>query len=255
VRPFLEQVGADPGRLRIAFTAEPLLPARVHPDCVAGVRETARLCEELGHDVVEASPRIDGMAFARAFLIMLCCETRASVAAGERLVGRKATAADFEPETWFLALQGDQFSGGDLALAVCLIKGTGRQVGAFFQDYDLLLTPTLAKPPIKTGALQRKGKDLAAIKALGRLNAGRLLRTLADVDALAAKAYTFIPFTPVFNATGQPAMSVPLVWNDEGLPIGVQFVGRYGDEATLFRLAAQLEQARPWARHVPPVHA
>jgi amidase len=254
-RRFLEEVGADPGRLRIAFSAEPLLPAQVHPDCAAGVRETARLCEELGHQVVEAAPRIDGQAFARAFLTMVCAETRAGIADAERLMGCKATAAGFEPQTWSLALLGDQFSAGDLAAALELMKVAGRQVGRFFKDYDILLTPTLAMPPVRIGALQPKSKDLMAMKVLGRLNAGKLLRTFADIDALAAETFAFMPFPPLFNATGQPAMSVPLVWNDEGLPIGMQFVGRYGDEATLFRLAAQLEQVRPWAHRVPPVHA
>jgi amidase len=254
-RPFLEEVGADPGRLRIAFTSEPLLPAQVHADCAAGVRQTARLCEELGHQVVEATPRIDGQAFARAFLTMVCAETRAGVADAERLIGRKATAAGFEPQTWSMVLLGDQFSAGDLAAAMETIKGTGRQVGRFFEDYDLLLTPTVAMPPVKIGALQPKAKDLTAMKVLGRLNAGRLMRTFADIDGLAAETFAFIPFTPLFNATGQPAMSVPLVWNEEGLPIGMHFVGRYGDEATLFRLAAQLEQARSWANRVPPVHS
>lgn len=92
------------------------------------------------------------------------------------------------------------------------------------------------------------------MKVLGPLNAGKLLRTFADIDAQAAETFAFIPFTPVFNGTGQPAMSMPLVWNDEGLPIGAHFVGRYGDEATLVRLAAQLEAARPWADRPPPVH-
>jgi len=254
-RPFLEEVGADPGRLRIAFTAEPLLPALVHPDCARGVRETARLCEELGHQVVEATPRIDGQAFAKAFLTMVCAETRAGVADAERLVGRKATAASFETQTWSMALLGDQFTAGDLAVAVALMKAAGRQVGTFFEDYDVLLTPTLAMPPVKIGALQPKSKDLVAMKVLGRLNAGKLLRAFADIDALAAETFAFMPFPPLFNATGQPAMSVPLVWNDEGLPIGMQFVGRYGDEATLFRLAAQLEQARPWFDREPAVHS
>jgi amidase len=254
-RPFLQEVGADPGRLRVAFTSEPLLPAQVHPDCAQGVREAARLCEELGHHVEEAAPRIDGQAFAKAFLTMICAETRAGVANAEKLVGRRATAAGFEPQTWALALLGNQFTAGDLAVALELMKCTGRQMGAFFEKYDVLLTPTLAMPPVKVGALQPKSKDLAAMKALGRLNAGKLLRTFADIDALAAETFAFIPFTPLFNATGQPAMSVPLAWNDEGLPIGMQFVGRYGEEATLFRLAAQLEQARPWAHRVPPVHS
>ena len=254
-RPFLEEVGSDPGRLRIAFTSEPLLPGQVHPDCAAAVRDAARLCEGLGHQVVEATPRIDGQAFARAFLTMVCAETRAGVADAERLTGRKATAAGFEPQTWSLALLGDQFHAGDLAAAVELIKMTGRDVGRFFEDYDILLTPTLAMPPVKIGALQPKAKDLTAMKVLGRLNAGRLLRIFADIDALAAETFAFIPFPPLFNATGQPAMSVPLVWNEEGLPIGMHFVGRYGDEATLLRLAAQLEQARPWAERVPPVHS
>ena len=254
-RPFLEEVGADPGRLRIAFTAEPLLPAKVHPDNVRAVQEAARLCEELGHTVIEATPRIDGQAFANAFLTMVCGETLAGVSDAERLVGRKATIADFEPQTWSMALLGGQFCAGDQCTAVQLIKTTARQVGAFFEEYDLLLTPTLAMPPLKIGALQPKGRDLTAMKTLGRLNAGKLLRAFADIDALAAETFAFMPFPPVFNATGQPAMSVPLVWNDEGLPIGIQFAGRYGDEATLFRLAAQLEQARPWFDRLPPVHS
>jgi amidase len=128
-------------------------------------------------------------------------------------------------------------------------------LGYFFEDYDMLLTPTTAMPPLKYGALQMKGAELTMIKALGRLNAGGLLRTFADIDALAEETFAFIPCLPLFNATGQPAMSVPLCWNKEGLPIGMQFVGRYANEAALFRLAAQLEEARPWFDHVPPVHS
>jgi len=254
-RPFREEVGADPGRLRIAFTTEPLLPAKVHADCAAAVREAARLCEELGHEVVEATPRIDGLAFARAFVTMLLADTRATVVLWERAVGRRATSADFEPQTWAMALMGDQLSATALSLAVTRIKATGPQMGRFFAEYDLLLTPTLAAPPLKTGALQVKGFLLAAMKLLGRLDAGRLTLAFSNFEAIAETTFAFMPFTPLFNATGQPAMSVPLVWNGEGLPIGVHFVGRYGDEATLFRLASQLEQARPWAQRVPPVHA
>jgi amidase len=254
-RPFLEEVGANPGRLRIAFTAEPLLPAKVHPDCVKALEETVALCQELGHEMVEATPRIDGKAFALAFMTMVCGETRAGVMEVEELVGRKATAADFEAVTWALNLLGGQFSAGDFARASQVLKAIAMQVGSFFDDVDLLLTPTLSMPPFKTGTLQARGADLQAMKVMGRLNAGRLLRAFADIEALAEETFAFIPFPPLFNATGQPAMSVPLVWNEEGLPIGMQFVGRYGDEATLFRLAAQLEEARPWFDKMPLVHA
>jgi len=184
---------------------------------------------------------------------MLFAETRATIVMWERAVGRRATSADFETQTWAMGLMGDQLSATDLSLAVTRIKATGPQMGRFFAEYDLLLTPTLAAPPLKTGALQVKGLLLAAMKLLGRLNAGRLTLAFSNFEAIAETTFAFVPFTPLFNATGQPAMSVPLVWNGEGLPIGVHFVGRYGDEATLFRLAAQLEQARPWAHRVPPI--
>lgn len=253
-RPFLEEVGADPGQLRIAYTARPLLPGEMHPDCIKGLQETVNLCQELGHEMVEAAPQVDGSTFARAFLTMVCGETRAGIEEAESLVGRKATSADFEPVTWSLYLLGQQFSAGDFAVAVHTLKDTAQRLGHFFQEYDMLLTPTAAMPPLKAGALQPQGKDLAAMKVLGRLNAGWLLRIFADIDALAEDTFAFIPCLPLFNATGQPAMSVPLYWNDEDLPVGMQFVGGYGDEATLFRLAAQLEEARPWFDRVPPVH-
>jgi amidase len=252
-RPFLSEVGAEPGKLRIAFTSRPLLPAVVHEDCVKGVEATARLCQELGHEVVEATPEIDGGTFARAFFTMVCGETQAEIEESEVLLGRKATSQDFEPVTWVLDLLGRQVTAGEFSRAVRLLKRSARQIGQFFEKYDVLLTPTLAMPPVVTGALQPKGAEARAMRVLGRLNAGGLLRAAANVDALAAQTFEFIPFTPVFNATGQPAMSVPLYWNDEGLPIGMHFVGRYGDEATLFRLASQLEQARPWFDRTPPI--
>ena len=254
-RPFREEVGADPGRLRIAWTAKPLLPGTMHPDCAKGLQAAVTLCRELGHELVEAAPELDGSTFARAFLTMVCGETRAGIEEAEEMVGRKATSAEFEPLTWALNLLGQQFSAGDFARAVHILKDSSQRMGSFFEEYDLLLTPTLATPPPKTGALQPQGTDLTAMKLLGRLNAGTLLRTFADIDALAEETFAFIPCLPPFNASGQPAMSVPLHWNDEGLPIGMHFVGRYGDEATLFRVAAQLETAQPWKDRVPPVHS
>jgi len=251
-RPFLEEVGRDPGRLRIAFTARPLLPGTVHPDCVRGVEETARLCQDLGHIVEEAAPQIDGHTFARDFLTMVCAETRADIEEGEPLTGRKARYGEFEPATWALGLLGRQISAGEYSCALRALQRAARQVGQFFETYDVLLTPTLATPPMEIGWLQPTGVKAFALKLLGSLNAGALLNKLAGIEALAEEVFAFIPFTPVFNVTGQPAMSVPLVWNDAGLPIGMHFVARFGEEATLFRLAAQLERARPWFDRRPP---
>jgi amidase len=252
-RPFLEEVATDPGPLRIAFTAQPLLPGVVHADCVQALEATVKLCQDLGHELVEATPPIDGHAFAKAFFTMVCGETRATIDEAADLFGRKATAGEFEAATWAVGLLGTKIPASEFARAVRYLKLTARQMGEFFQDYDVLLTPTLARPPVVTGELQPQGAEAFVMQLLGRLNAARLLSTVAGVDALAEEVFEFIPFTPVFNATGQPAMSVPLYWNDEGLPIGMHFVGRYADEATLFRLAGQLERARPWFDRVPPV--
>lgn len=252
-RPFIEEVGADPGKLRIAYTSEPFLPGAVHRDCVAGVEATVRLCRELGHEVTEAAPRLDGKAFARAFLTMVCVEARADIEEDAARLGRRATADKFEPGTWATALIGSRIPAPEFCRAIRLLQQGARLVGRFFKDYDVLLTPTLAAPPPMIGELQPKGAEAAAIKLLGRLNAGGLLSRLGGLDAAADKVFGFIPYTPLFNATGQPAMSVPLHWNDEGLPVGMQFVARYGDEATLFRLAGQLEQARPWFDRRPAI--
>ena len=252
-RPFLSEVGEDPGRLRIAFTSSPFLPGDVHEDCIKGLKETVRLCQDLGHEMEEACPDIDSAAFARAFLTVVYGETSAEIQEAEVLVGRKATSRDFEPETWVAGLLGREFRAADLARATHVLHGWSRVAGRFFEDYDVLLTPTLAMPPVMTGALKPGAMQTLAMKVLGKLNAGGLINAFAGVDKLVNELFRFVPFTPPFNATGQPAMSVPLHWNDEGLPIGMQFVGRYGDEATLFRLAGQLEKARPWADRKPPI--
>jgi amidase len=254
-RPFLSEVGTNPGKLRIAFTSKPFMGSIVDKDCVKGLEATARLCQDLGHEVVEAAPQIDGKAFARAFLTMVCVETRATIEESEVLLNRKASFKDFEPSTWVLGLLGRQCRAPEFSKSLNLIQHAARQIGEFFEKHDVLLTPTLAMPPVATGALQPKGSQLVAMKLLGRLNAGKLISMFSGIDVLAQHVFEFMPYTPPFNVTGQPAMSVPLYWNDAGLPIGMQFVGRYGDEATLFRLAGQLEKAKPWSERIPPICA
>jgi amidase len=253
--PFLSEVARDPGKLRIAFTSEPFLGATVHKDCVRALEATARLCQDLGHEVVAAAPQIDGKALAKAFLTIVCVETRAAIEEGELLLNRKASFRDFEPSTWVLGLLGRQCRAPELSKSLDLAQLIARQVGQFFEKYDALLTPTLARPPVVRGELQPKGMRATAMKLLGSLNAGGLINLMSGIDALAEHVFGFMPYTPLFNVTGQPAMSVPLYWNDGGLPIGMQFVGRYGDEATLFRLAGQLEKAKPWSERIPPICA
>lgn len=254
-RPFLQEVGADPGRLRIAMTTRPMMGRQVDPACVAAVEDAARLLESLGHVVEEAAPVVDGPALSRAFLTMLCGELRGDIRDAERLLGRRARAGDFEPATWALALLGDQLSAAEFVQAVRLLERSSRAIGAFFEEWDMLLTPTLASPPVPIGSLQPSDAERLQLTVLGRLHAGRLLRLGGVLQQAAEQVFEFIPWTPVFNVTGQPAMSVPLYWTADGLPVGTHLVGRAADESSLFRLAAQLEAARPWFGRTPPVFA
>jgi amidase len=233
-RPFADEVGADPGRLRIAWTDRAPIGAEVHPDCRTAVRDAAMLCEELGHDVVEAAPPVSGEELYGAFLTVWTAGIASGVELVASVVGRAPSPELLEPLTLGLYREGSRVSAPRYLNAVAALQRMARAVAAFFLAHDLLLTPTLARPPVRIGELRPdEGDPVAALR----------------------RAAEFVPFTGMFNATGQPAMSVPLFWNDAGLPIGVQFAARYGDEATLFRLAAQLEAARPWADRRPPVWA
>jgi amidase len=252
-RPYLQEVTAAPGRLRIAFTAAPLLPSVIDPECIDGLHATATLLGELGHEVLERAPEVDGPAFARAFLTVLCANVCADLDDAAARRGRPIRASDVEYTTWALALLGRQIRAGDYERALRHLQRASRRVAELFTDVDVLLTPTLATPPPLLGALAPRGAEALLLRALGRLHAGKILDLIDALGSAAAKAYSFIPFTPIFNATGQPAMSVPLWWSAAGLPVGMQFVGRSGDEATLFRLAGQLERARPWADRRPPL--
>ena len=146
----------------------------------------------------------------------------------------------------------DTLSAAEYAVAVRELQLASRRTGEFFRDWDVLLTPTLAAPPVPIGELQPDAAGRGLMGVVGPLRARWLLKLLGAVKPMAEKSLGFIPYTPVFNVTGQPAMSVPLHWNAAGLPIGMHFVGRYGDEATLFRLAGQLERVRPWFDRAPP---
>jgi amidase len=233
-RPFLKEVGADPGRLRIAFTTENFIGGTVHADCVSAVREAVALCVDIGHEVVEASPSGLDDTLVQPFITVWAAGAAYDIDWWALLTGRTAIPDQFEPSTWALADVGRQTSAAAYLVAVTLLQRLAREMGRFFVEYDIWLTPTLCEPPVPLGTFESPPENL--LKWMMR-------------------AAEFMPFTPICNFTGQPAMSVPLYWNADGLPIGTHFTGRFGDEATLFRLAAQLEEARPWAGRHPPVSA
>ncbi|MCG6986863.1 MAG: amidase [Gemmatimonadetes bacterium] len=249
--PYLAEVERDPGRLRIAWTARPLLEADVHADCVAAVEDAAGLLADLGHEVVEATPTIDAPAFAKAFLTVVAGELGADLADYSTHTGRRPRRSQMEAATWAVALLSRAVSAETYASALRTLEAVGLRLAPFFQRYDVYLTPTVASPPPRIGALQPPAWQRRLLSLLGAVGSGSLLKAVGLIDQAAADAFSFIPWTPVFNATGQPAMSVPLFWNADGLPVGTHLVGRWGDEATLFRLAGQLERARPWFGRMP----
>jgi amidase len=233
-RPFLKEVGAAPGKLSIAFTVEAGSGIKVHEDCVRAVQEAAALCVELGHDVKEAFPQFQRELATQAFSVVWAAGVAANLEGISRMTSRALSADQVEPLTWALYEMGLQVKASDYLLSLNVFQRLGREMDRFMLDYDVWLTPTLAEPPVPLGTFDSPPDN----PLLGFFRSAQ-----------------FVPFTPFANATGQPAMSVPLFWNDAGLPVGSHFVGRFGDEATLFRLAAQLEQARPWANRRPKLAA
>ncbi len=220
-RPFAAEVGVDPGRLRIALTTTPpLLDAPVAPECVASVEDAGRLLVDLGHSVEEATPPWEDERLFRLFMTVW------QVIPG--LYGQPPEL--FEPVTRALVEAAAKTGAVEYVLATARLREIARGIVAFWEGYDLVLTPTLAQPPVEIGALHDEDPWREV------RNAGR-----------------FTPFTQVANITGQPAVSVPLHWSDGGLPIGVQLVGRPAGEAMLFRVASQLERARPWRDRRPVV--
>ncbi len=246
---WLEEVGRAPGRLRIAFTRDTLYAGETHPDCVAAVDDALELLAALGHEVVEARPQLAVDDLIRAYFLTVGAGTAGFVAQTAQVAGTRPRARDFEPATWLFAQIGWKGRAAELEAARATMQAAGRTLGAFFQDHDLFLTSTLARPPAQVGELYPSGSQALQLHLLNALP----LKPLLDfaLETLGKTTLAATPNTQLFNQTGSPAMSVPLWWNDAGLPIGVQLAAPLGGEAVLFRLAAQLEQARPWAERAP----
>ena len=245
-RPYLEEIARPPGALRVAFCTSSPLQSPVDPACVAAVEHTAGMLQQLGHQVEEARPDYDGQAVARSYLTMYFGEVAAELAELGEILGRPARAADVEPLTWLLGLLGRATSAREFVLAKQQWNVLGRAMGAFFGRYDLYLTPTMAVLPPLIGADQPGQFERLLVKAVNSFGLGRLLKASGMVDKLATASLARVPFTQLANLTGLPAMSVPLYWTAESLPVGVHFMAPFGAEARLLSLAAQLEQAQPW---------
>ena len=229
---FASEVGRDPGRLRIAFSKHTPAGERIAPECEEALGETAHLLEGIGHHMQETALDFVPPELGPAFRLVIAANIRVAIENYAMAQGRQPTADQFERITWMFFEAGVKSTAADYARAVTVLHRTGRLVAGFLQRYDLLLTPTMPRPPERLGVFDMD---------------------TPDPDAYAKAVGLFTSFTAPFNASGNPAISVPLHWSAQGLPIGMQLVARYGDEATLLRVAAQLEQARPWAQRRPTV--
>ncbi|OEU63480.1 MAG: hypothetical protein BBJ57_04715 [Desulfobacterales bacterium PC51MH44] len=240
IEPFVSDVGGNVGTLKIGFVNK--VPdgwdeiTDIHPDCQDAVKDAALLCESLGHKIEEIDADVLGFPeVPQKFGIVFACFLGHAIAYWERELGRKIQQDELEPITWKMYQDSLNITGANYLVVVEELQRFSRKIARWYHDnqYDMLLTPTMRIPPTKLGDFEL---------------------TEEDPTKWIRMALSFVVFTRTQNITGQPAMSVPLYWNGGNIPIGVQFAGRFGDEATLFRLAAQLEQARPWAKKIPPIH-
>jgi Asp-tRNA(Asn)/Glu-tRNA(Gln) amidotransferase A subunit family amidase len=230
-RPFLEEVKRSPGKLRIAMVLSPASGASVDPECLKAATDAAKLCEDLGHDVEEARLPEPCKTVGEIMATLVFVSVARTLEDAAEARGRPVTEADVEPITWDNYQRGLSIPSVAYSRAIHACHQVGLAMARFQEAFDVVLSPTLAKPPIPLGVL--------SLSAPSAEDYGREL-------------VAFMPFTQLYNVTGQPSMSVPLHWTSDGLPVGVMFSARFGDEATLFRLAAQIEEARPWRERRPP---
>jgi amidase len=247
--PFLDEVGRDPGRLKIGFHTSSAINANPHPSAIAAVSEAAKLLESLGHDVEPVAAPYDDAALARDFLNIWFVHAAWEVAEIQRLTG--AGRDGFELDTLMMAALGRAISSVDHCAALERRHEHVRGLAEFHQHYDLLLTPTLATPPPRIGQLDAPRALQPIARLLLRTRTAGLLPRLGIVDKMISDNLGWVPYTQLANLTGRPAASVPLHWTADGLPLGVQFVAAPGGEALLLRLASQLEEAQPWAQRRP----
>lgn len=249
---YLSAVNQDPSPLRIAFSRNPFIEAKVHPEAIKGLEETVKLLESLGHHVEEADPVLDRNAIWRDFIIVIASYMAAIGKLMEQVLGKEAFKK-LEPTTLSMAMIGRSLTGCDLVLARLGWHNVQLAMGRFLTKYDLFLTPSLVCPPFPHGTLTSSFIEEIVMSGASHFPIGRMAMQMGFVKLFSRKILKYMGFTLLGNITGLPGMSVPLYQTADGLPLGMLFTGRMCDEATLFRLAGQLEKAKPWAHMKPPL--
>ncbi|MEO1194102.1 MAG: amidase [Pseudomonadota bacterium] len=223
--PYLEEITREPGQLRIAFQREPLNGAAVDAGCLAATEAAAKLLESLGHRVEEATPPGDGEALGNAIFTLAATNLSLNLRAYGKARGKPVEEGEVEQSSWDCIRFSEGLDVEEYPAAVATIHAQGRAMAVFHQTYDLLLSPTLAQPALKLGPMHTNNPDS---------------------EAFMQAVSTFSPFTPMMNMSGQPAMTLPLGWSAEGLPLGVMLAADFGREDLLFRVAGQVEREAPW---------
>jgi amidase len=229
---YLAEVGKSPGKLKIWWSSETPRGRGIDPEIQAALEAIAVRLAELGHEVTPRGLGIDYLGLYNARLASNGANFAATIAKWIEHVGREPEGDDFETLTWVSYKSGRKATGADAFAALGETRARAREVVKLWDEMDVYLCPVLGTPPSPLGWIDTQNTEPR------------------ELNKRQAAAY---PYTPIFNFTGQPAISLPLAWTESGLPLGMMFVGRYGDEATLLRLAAQLEKEMPWKDRRPPV--
>jgi amidase len=244
-RPFLQEVVQSPGRLKIGFSATHTMGQSVDPACIYAMQNTIAALRDEGHLVEEVALPYQREDLTSAFLVMVAAEAHGEVYRLSRFLGRKVRSSDIEPNSYALYLLGQAFSAGEYAIAKQRWNQISQRCATFHAQYDVLLTPTLAAPPLAVGQLHSAAEE-RLVRFINNLGLGSLVKS--QIGPLADKIYGWMPWTAFANITGQPSMSLPAHYTDNNLPIGVMLTAAIGRDDLLFRLAGQLEEAMPWRR-------
>lgn len=234
VRPYLDEVTTDPGRLKIAFSTRTPLGTPLDPECAQAVEKAAKLLSDMGHHVEEAWPDYDAVAVGRALVTFIAAHCSSGLLLRAQALGRTLVAEDMETQTWQFVQMAKKMTANDYVNAQLAQQIESRKIGAFFDQYDAFIQPTLAMAPAKLGWIDMNS---------------------SDPSSYGERMAHYSPMTAVYNISGNPSMSVPLHWSEQGLPVGTMITAGFGNEACLYRLAGQLERMAPWADNRPSLIA